>query len=341
MRIRLELGIQRNIIDRLVRKYHTLNSVATIYEVNYSTFKNYYSGERLLPEYLYLKIIEELDLEDEGVRIPENWGASKGGKKGIKAMFRKHSQKLQEWRRKGGRNSPISVTKNIIIPNLSVQLAEFIGIHLGDGTLTKNFIRISGDKRYDMLYMKYIQKLGKSLFGLQSTISFHKNRNTCYVTFQSVALSQFLSKNYGILPGDKIRNRIGIPSCILRNKQLSIACLRGLIDTDGCVSRRGIGGKQFTVCFTSHSKVLIEQVKEIGYKYNIFSHAYKTEVGTNDRQKVRRYFQVVGSSNIRHIVRFCERFFNNNTIYRDDVIVYYKKPFYRGLKLPYIIDMDS
>ena len=68
---------------------------------------------------------------------------------------------------------------------------------------------------------------------------------------------------------------------IFKNKELVVACLRGLIDTDGSVSRRGRNGSQFCIQFTSHNKLLLNQVDVIGKKLGIFTFYDRTGTGTN------------------------------------------------------------
>jgi intein/homing endonuclease len=45
----------------------------------------------------------------------------------------------------------------------------------------------------------------------------------------------FTLEEIGLKAGNKSKNRTSIPNWILKDKQYSIACIRGLIDTDGSV----------------------------------------------------------------------------------------------------------
>jgi hypothetical protein len=106
------------------------------------------------------------------------------------------------------------------------------------------------------------------------------------------------------------------------------------MDTDGSISRRGRGGSQFCVQFNSHNKALLSQTYEIGKGLGIFTFLSKDGAGTNKWSNVVKYFRIVGSSNLRHIVRFYERAKENN-VYQRDVIGYYQKDFYKSLDLPF------
>ena len=120
----------------------------------------------------------------------------------------------------------------------------------------------------------------------------------------------------------------------MADQNLAIACLRGLIDTDGSVSRRG---SQFTITFYSKNKNLTNQVHDISKNSNLFTFISKDgrTIGTNNQIKIRNYFDVVGTSNLRHLVRFYQKFFFGESIYQKDVIKYYQKDLYRHIKLPF------
>ncbi len=54
------------------------------FNVKYSTLKNYYSGDRLLPESLFIDFcnVSGIDMRDLKFKlVKENWGRVKGGKK--------------------------------------------------------------------------------------------------------------------------------------------------------------------------------------------------------------------------------------------------------------------
>ena len=121
---------------------------------------------------------------------------------------------------------------------------------------------------------------------------------------------------------------------VAENENLTIACLRGLIDTDGSVSRRGRNGSQFCIQFTSHNKPLLKQVNKIGRELGIFTFYDKVGTGTNKWANILRYFEIVGSSNLKHIIRFHLRT-KGKTIYLNELPEYFKKDLYKNLDLPF------
>lgn len=306
--------------------------------VSYSSLKQYYREECLLPFFLFKKLCSLAKINSNSLDVKfldENWGAVEGGKKGIVSMREKYSNKLHEWRIKGGKTSSLLNTKVIKHPALDKNLSEFIGAHLGDGTMTKYFIKISGDYRYDLHYFNYLSKLVFNLFRITPSIVKEKNRNTVYLIISSKEVCSFLNKNYGIPFGNKIKNKAKIPEKIMKNKRLAVSCLRGLVDTDGSVSRRGRNGNQFCVNFTSHNPILLHQVKRIGKDLSIFTYASWKDVGTNKWVNIEKYFSIIGSSNQKHIIRFLLRKYENKAIYLKDIPLYAKKDLYRNMNLPF------
>ena len=151
-----------------------------------------------------------------------------------------------------------------------------------------------------------------------------------YLEICSKKLCDFLHNDFKIPYGNKIKGNANIPKLIFNSKKLSIACLRGLIDTDGSVSKRGT---YICLAFNSNNEIIKKQVLIIGKKLKFFSHEYKDEVGTNSWKKIIKYFNIAGSSNISHIIRFCERYYNKSFLYKKDVLNYYK--LYNDIILPF------
>lgn len=317
----------------------SLKQLSNKLRVNYSSLKQYARGDILTPINIVNKLcsINKIDINSLDIKkYLKNWGASKGGKIGIKKMREKYPHKLLEWRRKAGKSVYIknfgkkSELKKIKKPELCKKLAEFIGIFLGDGTITRDFIRIFGDKRYDKKYFIYITSLIKYLFNLESKIT-EKDGNLLMITISSRNLCSFLKKEFSINYGDKKRNKTIIPNNILKDKELIKHCIRGLIDTDGCIGKSGTNLK---LAFTSHNEDLLNQVYLINKKLDVFNDKkYINNLETCSLKKIKRYMNKIGSSNIRHIIRFNEKIKNNKLLYKKEVIKFY--PLFNNIKLPF------
>lgn len=346
-RVKFRLGEQKRFLLLLKQKEKLNTSQLSIkLGVSIGSIKHYLSESLLLPISLVKKIcgLLEVSFEDLDISIiSPNWGQIKGGKKAMKLLEKKYAAKLINWRRRGRRKGCIGKNlKEIRLPKLDESLAEFIGIYLGDGTLDTYTLKISGDARYDLRYFEYIASSVKKLFNLESKIVVEKNRpHVLLLIIRSKNLCSFLKDKYHLNFGNKIKNKTKIPEVILRSKKLSLACLRGLVDTDGCISRRGVDGSQFCVQFFNSNKVLLDQVKEIGYKYNFFSYFTGGETGTNNWNNIQNYFQEVGSSNLKHIVRFLVRLNEEKTIYLMDVLMYYPLKEYKDLNFPFKLNSPA
>jgi hypothetical protein len=87
MRIKFAKGKQREFIKRVLEKINCPSLRELINrgaEVNYSTLKNYFNEDRLIPEELFNELIELGGLNKKEFNfetINENWGQINGGKK--------------------------------------------------------------------------------------------------------------------------------------------------------------------------------------------------------------------------------------------------------------------
>ncbi|MFH0827126.1 MAG: LAGLIDADG family homing endonuclease [Candidatus Omnitrophota bacterium] len=113
------------------------------------------------------------------------------------------------------------------------ELAELIGIVLGDGSLYKHLrtesLRIICNSK-DVSYIRWICSLIKKIFHKTPSVIKRKNENATVVYLYQCKIS----KRLGLPCGNKISNNIGIPHWISFKKKYIIKCLKGLFETDGC-----------------------------------------------------------------------------------------------------------
>ena len=153
-------------------------------------------------------------------------------------------------------------TQSIKNVEKSNNLAELIGIMLGDGNMWRTHIKIAFDKRNK-------EKLFYKVFGIHLRTTIIEKTNQAYLYCYNKLASQKLL-DYGLKRGDKIKNNVGIPDWIMKNTGYAKACLRGLIDTDGCIykSKRD---KQIYIKFTNFDKQLLKDFKDLtvflGYNF--------------------------------------------------------------------------
>ncbi len=337
-RVLFPLDKQREFIqnvckEKSLRKFLYDNKI----EISYSAFKKYYSERSTMPLRVFDLICEIGKIEKSNLDfkiINENWGAVKGGKKGIKILFKKYDKRtLNKWRSIGGKNSNSGgreAKKISLSETVDEKIAEILGAHLGDGTLTKYFLRISGDKRYDIHYFSYLSSLIEETIKIKPTIRAENKRNTLYLEIRSREFCKEIHERFDIPYGDKIKGNASIPNEILENGNLMKACIRGLVDTDGSVCRRD---NYICLAFDSRNEILINQVWNFCRKMNLFTYKFSEQIGTNSWKKIVKYFTIIGSSNMRHIIRFCERYENNKFLYKEEVLKHFNR--YKAINLPY------
>lgn len=246
---------------------------------------------------------------------------STAGKRGAATVLRKYGrpvvdetfrkQRWQAWWHKTGQyNTPSqSQPKPIYQPATSTKLAEFIGIVIGDGGITKYQLMITLNSTDDRAYARYVKELCVELFKLTPS-SYHRTRNnTVTITISRKALVTFLV-TLGFKPGDKIRNQIDIPNWIKQKESFLKACLRGLFDTDGGIflERHTIKEKDYAyarMAFVSASKPLIQSIydslTQLGFTPKIRS---GKRVQLEKRAEIIRYFKMIKTSNPKHLKRF-------------------------------------
>lgn len=114
------------------------------------------------------------------------------------------------------------------------QLAEFIGIILGDGHIhtKENKITIVGSlEEYDY-YTYIISPLIKELFDVSPRLLYRNDSNAIYLYFHSKKALNLLVNELGMKRGNK--THAVIPSFV-KSQNLHCSFFRGLFDTDGCL----------------------------------------------------------------------------------------------------------
>ncbi len=192
-------------------------------------------------------------------------------------------------------------------------MAEWVGIVLGDGGITRYQVTISFNYPLDAAYAEYVARLGTRLFNLVPGRVIDRPDHTLGLVFSSAELVETLER-FGLRRGDKVRHQIDLPAWVWRRREYRIACLRGLMDTDGCVFRHRyrVNGKMYKytkLCFTSYSRPLLDSAKQLFESLSLFPtiHQYDGHrLYLHDTAAVRRYFELVGTSNPRYQSRFDE-----------------------------------
>ncbi|HUS60272.1 MAG TPA: LAGLIDADG family homing endonuclease [Nevskiaceae bacterium] len=221
-----------------------------------------------------------------------------------------------EGRRKGGRTALNILRKRGIIPwpkefkfpsDFSDQLAEFVGILLGDGGLTPGQVCITLNSVADKDYVPFVIFLGKHLFGEEPRVSKRSDSKALMICYSGVALVKYLIK-IGLKTGNKVKQQVDVPGWIKLSKEYRVACLRGLMDTDGGVflHRYRVGGKLYTykkICFSNRSIPLLyfaaKVMGELGLSPKVIDKVENKKVWLYNKDEVEQYLKLVGTHNPR------------------------------------------
>lgn len=296
----------------------SLPELARIISVDRHTL-NDWRRERLLPH------LEKLTQLSEFTNIllptilgtkPDTWGSSKAGyirqKKYGCSLTHVDRVKAGINSQQHRRNNPqyyaalgCNVARTFALPtNFSVELAELVGILLGDGGIRESQFTITLNSVADRPYSRYVISLINTLFAYKPTIAQRNNCNALILTTSGVDIVKYLLR-IGLHIGDKVKQQVGVPKWIKSNPEYSRWCLRGLMDTDGGIFTNSyiINGKSYVypkTNFTNASQPLLQFVYDT-LQYNGFhpNNRQPRKIWLYSQVESRRYLEIIGSSNDR------------------------------------------
>jgi len=195
-------------------------------------------------------------------------------------------------------------------PKYSIALAEFCGIMLGDGSIQPKQILITINRESDREYADYVSKLIKDLFGVTPARYYRGRDNTCTLVVSRVELVEFCISKLGLVAGNKTAHQVSISDWIKNNKSYRRACVRGLVDTDGCVFDHTytVKNKEYKykkISYTSASKPLRKNVYDILLAESLKPHERNgRDIRLESKKDVEQYFKIIGTSNPKHLKRY-------------------------------------
>ncbi len=292
-------GHQSTLILQLKRKTgFTWKNIAELFSVSEHTIRYDWKKEKyLLPCCVVKKISELLGLEEAQIMRhiceikPANWGRIKGGKNSV------------------GRNC-----KKINFPPRDEKLAEFVGIMLGDGNIFSkvypdtiiNLIKVAGNPKTERSYLlHFIKPLIESLFNLKVSVYMNKKGNEMFLAVHGKNVVKFVEE-IGLPRGNKIKNRIPIPSWIFENNHYLKACIRGLIDTDGSIyPLKPHYPNLLQICFKNRNQKLLEDARTAFQKLGYHpSKITWNKIYLTQQAEIDRYVTEIGFSNPHHLRRY-------------------------------------
>jgi intein/homing endonuclease len=220
--------------------------------------------------------------------------------------------------------------KGISLPKeLSLELAEDIGIHIGDGcaaiyktpTGNDHYYKCSGHQINEKeWYDNFAAPLKSRLFNLNLKCKYFCD-GTYGFEFRSKAIVLFYRECIGV-PLNKKSKIIGIPEVLKKAPlRFQIACLRGIFDTDFSITfKKKYKTRHYypVITLETVSKQLIGDISnlldKLGFNHSICKHEgfdsrinksfLQYRLAISGKKNLHRWFQVIGSNKANNITKF-------------------------------------
>jgi len=239
-------GHQKTLFDHLVKKV-PVRKMASMCRVSERTIRDW-KREKFNADQQCVELV----CNAVNIPIPKNvsvleqyWHCSSAASKGGKAVMSKYGhvggnaenrrQKWDAWWARIGQFKTVHNKHCIRRAPLSKKLAEFVGIMLGDGCISKRQVMVILHRIDDHQYSIFVSTLIKQLFDVPVARTMRAKNNVAILTVSRTSLVELLRDHICLWQGDKVKGRVSIPPWILDNKQFMRSCIRGLFDTDGTV----------------------------------------------------------------------------------------------------------
>lgn len=321
MRILFKKGEQKKFLEAILLKI-SVTDAAELCVVSDRTIRDWRREKFLMNKDAAMKLSQKANIcfpknfqEKDDYWYADPYAGAKAsikkyGAVGGNPKYRK--EKWHEWWNTKGRfvDNPLFKRKPIRIPRHSQNLAEFVGIMLGDGhvPILGSQINITLNNKDDADYIEFVCHLIGKLFERAPGVFAKSDKNASSVYISSTSLLGYLLK-LGLKRGNKVKLQVDIPPWIKNNEKFSKACIRGLIDTDGCIftERHKIKDKFYNykrLNFSNRSINLLDSVFAILNKFGLEPRRRKYSVQIEDKENIEKYFKIIGTSNPKHLKRY-------------------------------------
>lgn len=188
-------------------------------------------------------------------------------------------------------------------------MAELVGILLGDGSFYVAKNNHETDIALDMKevdYKKYVKTLLVTNTGAYVWEKKDRSANCVHLRISSKRPTMALLKMSFKKSGNKIKNQVTIPRWIWNNKIFLRCCLRGLIDTDGSISRlEPQWPNLFQLSFKNSNEKLLKDVRKALLKLSFHpSQIFENRLVITRQKEIKGYFESVGSKNDTHLKKY-------------------------------------
>ncbi len=314
-------GKQRAFLER-IEKIFSVAEIARISHCSERAVRDWRREKFSMP----ISVVRMLSIQAD-VSIPKNIRVrdayahiAKASRMGAAATIKKygripHDEEHREkqwrlWWESTGKfeKNHILEAKVVHKPRRSAELAEFIGIMLGDGGVSKYQVVVTLHHTDDSEYASYVVSLITKLFKLAPSIYHFPEKSVNNIVVSRKGMVEYVHA-LGLPIGNKVKQQFDIPEWITSDRNYSIACLRGLVDTDGCVftHKYRVKGAWYAykkLSFTSASEPLRQSVYGLLQKLEFHPRIAGEDVRLDRVEDMKRYFKLIGSHNPKHLRRY-------------------------------------
>ena len=178
--------------------------------------------------------------------------------------------------------------RNTILNENKLLQSYIIGLAIGDGNLSNpngraTRLRITCDEKYPLLIKRIINSLQSLL--PQNKVSIAERKEGCLdISVYSNHLEKILG--WKAKKGSKFIQNISMPQWINKNNKYQINCLKGLIETDGCVYfDRGYKMMMFSTIIPKLAKDVHKMIISLGFNPHLYKIGRRKNIKYNFNQK--------------------------------------------------------
>lgn len=307
--------IRNKFFAKLKTQFCTWTNLRKNFNIYKSRLECFRNGAISIPYYNFLDFLNYINKKDRGFFLQnitfkdKNWWRVKGGI----STYKKHKDIFEKGRRIGSKKARDSRYRFKFNMPLTSRLCELIGAFIGDGFTNKYgkmyMTQFTGHSILDKEYFVKTLMPHIKMISPNSNPILRKKDNTLRLTIYSKEFYSLLTKRFKF-PSGKKAYTVVIPDEILNcndSKKVNL-CIRGIFDTDGCVSydKRKIYKKPYLrINLSSVSSVLIKQIynklKELDLSPTITSNYNKHVIQINGVENCKKFIVTIGFSNKRHL----------------------------------------
>lgn len=225
------------------------------------------------------------------------------------------------------------IKKGLKIPVIiNKELAYLCGVLAGDGSIQvrnqkhEYSIKCVGNPKDEKkFYHEVVGPTFRNVFGFQPTFKYHDNNTTYGFVVFSKSLVMYLTQAVG-LPHGKKYSKLCIPTIFGDDKELLIHFIRGLFDTDGCISfkrKYRLYPYYPVISFSSKNELFTREIAtalkrfefKISERYNykvrdiriVKGYTTISRIELNGRKNFQQWIERVGFSSPKHLEKIKKR----------------------------------